>query len=29
MTGVTDAKGKELLYFEVQMDKYLNAPKNP
>ena len=29
MTHITDAKGKELLYFEVLMDKYLNAPKNP
>lgn len=26
ITGVADAKGNELLYFEVSMDKYLNAP---
>jgi hypothetical protein len=25
VTGVNDAKGSELLYFEIQMDKYLNA----
>ena len=29
ITGVDDAKGTELLYFEVFVDKYLNAPKNP
>jgi hypothetical protein len=29
VTGVSDAKGNELLYFEIFMDKYLNAPKNP
>jgi hypothetical protein len=29
VTGVTDAKGHELLYFEISMDKYVNAPKNP
>ena len=29
VTGVMDAKGHELLYFEILMDKYLNAPKNP
>lgn len=29
ITGVADAKGKELMYFEVSMDKYLNAPQNP
>lgn len=29
VTGVTDAKGKELMYFEIPMDKYLNAPVNP
>jgi hypothetical protein len=28
-TGVADAKGHELLYFEISMDKYLNAPRNP
>jgi hypothetical protein len=27
--GVADAKGNELLYFEISMDKYLNAPVNP
>lgn len=29
VTGVHDAKGSELLYFEIPMDKYLNAPVNP
>jgi hypothetical protein len=29
ITGVTDAKGNELLYFEIEADKYLNAPRNP
>jgi hypothetical protein len=29
ITGVTDAKGNELLYFEISVDKYLNAPQNP
>ena len=29
VTGVADAKGSELLYFEIAMEKYLNAPKNP
>ncbi len=29
ITGVDDAKGNELLYFEISMDKYLNAPRNP
>jgi len=29
VTGVADAKGNELLYFEIAVDKYLNAPKNP
>lgn len=29
ITGVNDAKGNELLYFEISMDKYLNAPQNP
>lgn len=28
ITGVDDAKGTELLYFEIFVDKYLNAPKN-
>jgi hypothetical protein len=27
ITGVNDAKGNELLYFEISPDKYLNAPK--
>src|SRR5205807_8980237 len=27
ITGVTDAKGNELMYFEIPVDKYLNAPK--
>ena len=26
ITGVADAKGNELLYFEIALDKYLNAP---
>lgn len=29
ITGVTDAKGNELMFFEIPMDAYLNAPKNP
>jgi hypothetical protein len=29
ITGVADAKGTELLYFEIPTDKYLDAPKNP
>jgi hypothetical protein len=29
VTGITDAKGSELMYFELLMDKYLNAPVNP
>ena len=29
VTGVADAKGKEVLYFEIPMDKYVNAPQNP
>ena len=29
ITGVADAKGRELLFFEILMDKYLNAPQNP
>ena len=28
-TGPADAKGRELLFFEILMDKYLNAPRNP
>ena len=29
ITGVRDAKGNELMFFEIPMDKYLDAPKNP
>ncbi len=29
ITGVADAKGSELMYFEISVDKYLNAPQNP
>jgi hypothetical protein len=29
ITGVNDAKGNELMFFEILMDKYLNAPVNP
>jgi hypothetical protein len=29
ITGVADAKGQELLYFELPMQKYLNAPPKP
>lgn len=29
ITGVTDAKGNELLFFEIPVDKYLFAPTNP
>jgi hypothetical protein len=29
VTGVNDAKGKELLFFEISMDKYLSAPQKP
>jgi hypothetical protein len=25
--GVADAKGEELMYFEIPVDKYLNAPR--
>jgi hypothetical protein len=28
ITGVADAKGSELMYFEIPVDKYLSAPKN-
>jgi hypothetical protein len=27
ITGVNDAKGNELMYFEIPVDQYLNAPK--
>ena len=26
VTGVNDAKGNELMYFEIPLDKYLNKP---
>jgi hypothetical protein len=29
VTGVTDGKGNELMYFEIPVDKYLNGPVNP
>ena len=29
VTHIADAKGNELLYFEIPVDKYLNAPVNP
>jgi hypothetical protein len=29
ITGIADAKGNELMYFEIPVDKYLNGPKNP
>lgn len=29
LTGVTDAKGNELMYFEVPLEKYLSAPSKP
>ena len=29
ITGVADAKGTELMYFEIIADKYLDAPRNP
>jgi hypothetical protein len=29
VTGVNDAKGGELMYFEISADKYLDAPINP
>jgi len=29
ISGLSDAKGNELLFFEIPMDKYLNAPGNP
>jgi hypothetical protein len=27
LTGVQDAKGTELMYFEIAMEKYLSAPE--
>lgn len=29
LTGVQDAKGNELMYFEVPLEKYLSAPARP
>jgi hypothetical protein len=29
VTGVADAKGNELMYFEISVDQYLTAPQNP
>jgi hypothetical protein len=29
VTGIRDAKGSELMFFEILVDKYLNAPVNP
>jgi len=29
ITGVADAKGSELMFFEIPMDNYVDAPKNP
>jgi hypothetical protein len=29
LTGVHDAKGNELMYFEVPLEKYLSAPNKP
>jgi hypothetical protein len=29
ITGVTDAKGNELMFFEIPVDKYLDAPASP
>jgi hypothetical protein len=29
LTGVRDAKGNELMYFEIPMEKYLTAPTKP
>lgn len=29
ITGVADAKGNELMYYEIAVDKYLDAPQNP
>jgi hypothetical protein len=29
ITGIAEARGTELLYFEIPVDKYLNAPANP
>ncbi len=29
ITGVDDAHGNELMFFEISVDKYFNAPSNP
>lgn len=29
ITGVADGKGNELMFFEIPVDKYLDAPQNP
>ena len=29
ITGVDDARGNELMFFEIPVDKYFNAPVNP
>jgi hypothetical protein len=29
VTGVNDAKGKELMFFEISLDRYLSAPQKP
>jgi hypothetical protein len=29
VTGINDAKGNELMFFEIPMEKYFNAPVNP
>jgi len=29
VTGVSDARGNELLFFEIALEKYLNAARNP
>jgi hypothetical protein len=29
ITGVSDGKGNELMFFEILVDQYLDAPKNP
>jgi hypothetical protein len=29
VTGLSDGKGNELMFFEIPMDKYLEAPSNP
>ena len=29
ITGLSDGKGNELMFFEIPMEKYLNAPANP